>query len=309
MIAVIGAGAIGRRHAGNLAILGRKTDLIPWRGVDLAALAARSDICALVIATATQVRLPLIELAAAKGWPVYCEKPLAWRPEQVDAIFAAAAPIATRSVLGFMMRYHPAMVALAGEDLSSTYGFQFEIGHDVRQWRANWRFAESYAALPEGGGVLLDLCHELDMALALFPGLRIAGVESIGHPDFPNVDFSTRLLLCSPQVTGTVAMDYLSPVSLRKAGLRGTDALRDLDWLAPALSITRDQDSQTRHFDFQRNDMFLALMRDWLALMDGRDHYGNPLIPRFDMMRASCDLVAESWIRRSFTGQVQMDMD
>jgi hypothetical protein len=60
--------------------------------------------------------------------------------------------VAERSVLGFMMRYHPALRALAEADWSDAYGFHFEIGHDVRQWRKNWRFADSYAARAEGGG-------------------------------------------------------------------------------------------------------------------------------------------------------------
>lgn len=307
VIAVLGAGSIGRRHAGNLQALGRKAELIGWRGADIAALGARRDITALVIATATQVRLELIELAARKGWPVYCEKPLAWRADQVAAIFAAAAPVASRSVIGFMMRYHPMMRALADEDLSATYGFHFEIGHDVRQWRANWRFSDSYAALPEGGGVLLDLSHEIDMAAALFDGLRVAGVQSLGHADFPNVDFASRVTLASDRVSGSVAMDYLSPVSIRRGSLRGLRGAQDMDWLAPRRVLARPDGTSAQDFSFERNDMFLGLMRDWLALVDGRAPSDNPLLPRFDRMRASCDLVASAWEARQFTGQVALD--
>ena len=136
-------------------------------------------------------------------------------------------------MVGFMMRYHPALRALAEEPVAA-YRFHMEIGHDVRQWRANWRFGDSYAAREEGGGVLLDLCHELDMAHVLFPGAGVTAVESIGHADFPGVDFATQVTLAQEDgPVGTVAMDYLSPKSLRRAQLRGREEVLDLDWLAP----------------------------------------------------------------------------
>ncbi len=305
MILVVGAGSIGRRHAANLEALGAAAELIPWRGFDAGAVARRTDVDAMVIATATQVRLELVRLAASKGWPVYVEKPLAFRAAEVAAIFEAAAPVAARSMLGFMMRYHPAVRALAETDLSDVYGFSFEIGHDVRQWRANWRFADSYAALPEGGGVLLDLCHEIDMAACLFPGLAVTGVDCMGHPEFPGVDFATRIALAAPGgPQGTVAMDYLAPVGLRRAALAGLAARTEVDFLVPRI-VTG---GAGREFSFERNDMFLHAMRDFLALVAGRPVSGNPLMPRLDRMRGVADLVAAAWEARSFRGTVAPEM-
>ncbi len=308
-ILVIGAGSIGKRHAGNLERLGARVEQMPWRACDLHDIAKRTDVTAMVIATATQIRLELVQLCAQKGWPFYAEKPLAWRVDQAQAIHAAAAPVAARSMVGFMMRYHPAVQDLVARDLSHIYGFSFEIGHDVRQWRANWRFADSYAAKPQGGGVLLDLSHELDMALALFPGLTVQSAQSIGHLGFPGVDFATRIALAAPNgPAGTVAMDYLSPVSLRRAGLRGMDGILDLDFLAPALTHATPKGSETLRYSFDRNDMFLSAMRDFLALVDGRAPSGNPLLPRFDRMETSTHLIAAAWEARTFTAQLSHDM-
>ncbi|MBN2631634.1 MAG: Gfo/Idh/MocA family oxidoreductase [Rhodobacteraceae bacterium] len=308
-VLVIGAGSIGKRHAGNLERLGVRAELLPWRACDLDTLARRDDVAAVVIATATQIRLELVQLCAEKGWPFYAEKPLAWRLDQAQAVHAAAAPVADRSMVGFMMRYHPAVQDLAARNLSQIYGFSFEIGHDVRQWRANWRFADSYAANPQGGGVLLDLSHELDMALALFPGLTVQSAQSIGHVGFPGVDFATRIALAAPDgAVGTVAMDYLSPVSLRRAALRGMDGILDLDFLAPALTHATPTGSDTQRYSFDRNDMFLSAMRDFLALVEGRAPSDNPLLPRFDRMEASTHLIASAWEARNFTAHLSHDM-
>ena len=53
--------------------------------------------------------------------------------------------------------------------------------------------------------------------------------------------------------------------------------------------------------------MFLGIMADFVALALGAPTTGNPLMPRFDRMRESCDLIASAWEARSFTGQVAVD--
>ncbi|MFC2968685.1 Gfo/Idh/MocA family protein [Acidimangrovimonas pyrenivorans] len=309
-VAVIGAGSIGKRHAGNLERLGAEVRLIPYREFSAETLRRIPGLGAVVIATATQIRLDLIAQCAELGLPFYAEKPLAWTPAQAEAIHAAAAPVAERSMVGFMMRYHPAVLDLARRDLSQVYSFSFEIGHDVRQWRPNWRFGDSYAALPEGGGVLLDLCHELDMALALFPGLELGRCDSLGHAEYPGVDFATTAQLAAPGgPMGQVEMDYLSPVSTRRAVLRGLDARVEIDFLRPVVVESRPGAGPVETpYGFDRNDMFLDAMRDFLALARGAAPSDNPLLPRFDRMRRSTALIAEAWSSRQIGGTVAIDM-
>lgn len=307
MILVVGAGSIGQRHLANLQALGETAELIPWRSYDRATLENRTDVKGLVIATATQVRLELVELCAAKGWPFYVEKPLHWTTQGVADIYAAAGDLAARSMLGFMARYHPVVQTLAQDDLSDVYGFSFEIGHDVRQWRQNWSFPASYAAKPEGGGVLLDLCHELDLAKALFPELAVHSVSSVGHADFAGVDFASRVSMTDPAGRGgTVAMDYLSPVSLRRSVLSGTWELRKLDMLAAKITRDSGEGPQTETFKHDRNDMFRAITRDWLALIADENAALKPLAPRLSDMRGSSDMIADAWGKRSFTGNAEM---
>jgi predicted dehydrogenase len=306
---VVGSGSIGRRHHDNLTALGAEVHLLGWRGLDMATLEALiggAKSAAVVIATATQVRLELIALCARLGAPFYVEKPLAFRMEELERIYAVAAPVAARSMVGFMMRYHPAFQALMEAPIAAPYGFHMEIGHDVRQWRQNWRFGDSYAANPEGGGVLLDLCHELDMAHCLFPQAQLQAVECIGHADFPGVDFATRVSLAETGgPVGTVAMDYLSPKSVRHMALRGRDEIVDLDLLGPSWTRSSGGEDARRDWPFDRNDMFLAIMGDFMALVEGKAPSDNPLMPRFDRVYDSCALIARAWEARRFHGAIE----
>jgi len=308
-VLVIGSGSIGRRHAENLATLGAVPNLLSWRAAGLdGAVAAMDQAEAVVVATATDIRLPLIRTAAARGLPLYIEKPLAFRPDEVEAIAQAAAPVAARSMLGYMMRYHPALRALAEADLSDVFQFALTIGHDVTQWRANWRFSESYAARGEGGGVLLDLCHELDMAACLFPGLELTGVDSLAHPAFPGVDFASRVSLRRGGLVGDVSMDYLTPKLHRRTMLRGTERTHDFDFAAQAYRVTDAFGPHDLDLPLERNAMFLDAMRDFLALAAGRLPSANPLLPRLDLAMGSARLVAQAWAARRFVGEITKEI-
>lgn len=308
-VLVIGSGSIGRRHNDNLATLGAVPQLVSWREAGLdGSVDAMGAADAVVIATATDIRLPLIAAAAARGLPMYIEKPLAFRADEVEKIAVVAAPVAERSMLGYMMRYHPAVRALAGTDLSDVFQFALTIGHDVTQWRANWRFLESYAARAEGGGVLLDLCHELDLAACLFPELRVTRVESLGHPAFPGVDFASRISLAAEGLAGDVSMDYLTPLLHRRSSLRGTERMHDFDFAAQRYLVTDSSGPRALDLPLERNAMFLDAMRDFLALVSGGRTSGNPLMPRLDLCLGSARLVAEAWSKRQFIGDITKEI-
>ncbi len=311
-ILVIGNGSIGRRHHGNLVTLGVRAELLPYRalqgGAGIAQLeAAGGRFDGVVIATATQIRTEIVAFCAERGLPFYVEKPLAYRSADLSEIARLAAPLANRSLIGFMMRYHPAIRHLAGLDLSDIYHADFTIGHDVRQWRQNWRFADSYSARPEGGGVLLDLCHELDMAQVLFPGLKLGRVESLGHAAYPGVDFATRVGMAGGPVA-SVTMDYLSPTSLRRIFLRGQRHTVDFDLIAGRYRLATGGVWADLAMPFDRNDMFLAAMGDFLALVAGDVPKGQAAaLPRFDLALGSAALIAAAYEARQFVGQIEGD--
>ncbi len=309
-VLVLGAGSIGRRHHENLIALGARSDLMGWRGASLADIETRlkAGIDAVVIATATDVRLPLVELCALHDLPIYVEKPLAFHPADVERIASLTRAQAKRSMLGLMLRYHPAVRYLADTDLGDVFQFSLSIGHDVTQWRANWRFSESYAARAEGGGVLLDLCHEIDLAHCLFPGLSVTAVESLGHPGFPGVDMASRISLSRPGVSGEVAMDYLTPRLHRRTILRGLTRMHDVDFAAQSYQVADAAGVQSLDLPLERNRMFLDAMADFLALVAGRPVSGNPNIPRLDRAFSSARLVAAAWSARRFNGEITKGM-
>ncbi len=123
-VGVVGVGAIGRRHAENLALRIPRARLVAVADIDpgvarsvaeqLGAprwhttaddLAADPDVEALVIASSHQGHLEGIQAAARQRKDVFCEKPIATTLADADTAISAVAEAAVRLQIGFMRRY------------------------------------------------------------------------------------------------------------------------------------------------------------------------------------------------------------
>ncbi|WP_298814652.1 hypothetical protein [uncultured Roseibium sp.] len=310
---VVGAGSIGRRHFDNLKVLGKQAELLPWRqfddGMFDATLKQKKGRIAVVIATGTGIRLELISRCAEYEVPLYIEKPLAYTRDQLSQIFSIPMELQRRSVIGFMMRYHPIVQKMAGFKLSGPFRSTLAIGHNVNQWRKEWSFSESYASDPEGGGVLLDLCHEIDMACILDPELRVTSVSCLEHPAFGGVDVAssisaqgTRLGLC------TIHMDYLAPQLIRRGSFEGLHERFDYDFQKNAIVVSGNGPDCEQKLPQERNSLFLSLMKDFISLAEEQDTPFNKLFPRMDLVRNSCNAIADAWEKRRFVGQIEADL-
>ena len=309
---VIGKGSIGHRHANNLDSLGARVTHYGWRTLNMDQLLCEIMACqgeaGVIIATSTKVRRHLITKCSEVGAALYIEKPIAHRTFDVQQIYDLPKTTLERSVAGFMMRYHPMVRKLLDIPVENIFRASFEIGHDVTQWRQNWNFADSYAAHPDGGGVLLDLCHEIDLAYLLCGRVPLSSVSSIEHPDFTGVDIATTLDFASTDGRNIrVAMDYLAPALIRRGHIIGLE--QEIEYgvaNANFTHITADE-RVTQNLGQERNTMFLDFMSDFMALAEGRETK-NPHIPRLDRVKDVCHVIAQAWEMREFKGQLKASL-
>jgi len=128
-IAVIGAGRIGKIHAGNVArhprarliavvdpVVAAAKALAEQYGCGWAAqpkdLIAGKDIDAIIVGSPTETHIDLIDQAAAAGKAVLCEKPLGLDIGKVDRCLANLARNPVPLLLGFNRRFDPSAAAL-----------------------------------------------------------------------------------------------------------------------------------------------------------------------------------------------------
>ena len=124
-IAVIGAGRIGRIHAGNIAAHAA-TRLAGVADVDAAAAEALARSCgagaitlddafkadAVLIASPTPTHADYIERAAAAGRAIFCEKPIDLSAERVRACLHAVQRAGVALMVGFNRRFDPHFLTL-----------------------------------------------------------------------------------------------------------------------------------------------------------------------------------------------------
>ncbi len=172
---------MGRRHLRNLVDLG-VDDLAVLRTRPEApegfpslpvftdaeeALAWHPDL--VVIATPASHHLDLALLAARAGCHLFLEKPLAVRNEGVQELCAEVGRRRLVAAVGYDLRLEPGLVRvrelIAGKTLGAPLALQAQVGQYLPDWRPGTDYRQGVTARRElGGGVILELSHELDTA-------------------------------------------------------------------------------------------------------------------------------------------------
>ena len=173
-----------------------------------------------------------------------------------------------------------------------------QVGHDVNKWRDNWNFDKSYASNKFGGGVLLDLCHEIDLANILFSVDEVLSVNSKKHKNF-KVDFVTTCLLRNSNrdykdILTNINLNYLSPNLIRQGSVYGINGEINFDFVKSRKTKNIHNKQQVYFFENDRNKMFLDLTIDFLmSLID--EKVQNPLFPSLVNTKKSNQLIASCY--------------
>ncbi len=204
-LALLGYGSIGRRHARNLAALGRNAitvfDPAPTAraaaqdapGVEVAATLERvwdRDPEAVLVASPPDRHIVLALEAARRGCHVFIEKPLAPTLAGVEELCREIARRRLVSMVACNMRFHPGPVrvkALLDEGaIGRALAARVHTGSYLPDWRPGTDYRASYSAsAAAGGGAVLDCIHEIDLALWYFGpatllAAAVAPADSIG---------------------------------------------------------------------------------------------------------------------------------
>lgn len=272
---ILGHGSIGRRHALVLSRdLGHRVEVVTRREApgfasfpDLAAAGDLDRFDYFVVASATHLHhahLAALD-AAVRDRIILVEKPLFFR----EARFATGR---NAVFVGYNLRFHPALrmardllqpLAVAAADV--------QVGEYLPWWRPETDYRSGYSARrAEGGGVVLDLSHELDYVQWLFgPLTRLAALA--GHwscLEIDSDDYAAVLGVTARRVAVTVTMDYLSMVPVRTMLARAREGTVHLD-LRQGRVTFGGPDRRIRTWDFQPEDRDHSYREMHRAVLEG----------------------------------------
>jgi predicted dehydrogenase len=292
---VVGCGSIGRRHIRNLRELGY-TDILAYRSkrsrsdpeenkLDTlsffeldGALAQRPD--AVLITNPTALHIPVALNVARTGCHLFIEKPVSHSMEGVNDLLQLVAAKQLVAMVGYNMRFQPGLTLVYKLLKSGVIGrpvsVRAQVGSYLPDWRPDTDYRQSYSANEDmGGGVILDLSHELDYLMWLFgPVHRVTCVAgTLGDLDISVEDTAEIVLEHSNDVLSSLHVDYLDRSPVRGCRIVGTLGTLVWDYFSDKVSHFSSSTDKWQDHELEpieRNDMYLAELRHFIACVEGR---------------------------------------
>ncbi|HNP23922.1 MAG TPA: Gfo/Idh/MocA family oxidoreductase [Panacibacter sp.] len=293
-ILVIGLGSIGRRHLANLAGMGHRVSAVsskrkPLAGTETApapavepvavyaslerAFSAASFDAAFICSPTAFHAKALIFLLQEQVPRIYVEKPLFDQWEPVPTIRALAARYGPQICVGYDLHFEPGFAQvntlLSCNGIGRLLSVQAFAGQYLPQWRPYEDHRTGMSAKTEtGGGVLLDLIHEIDYLLQFAGNARSVYCKTTnsGSLGIETEESADLLLDFDDRVSATLHLDYLQPSLTRFATFTGTGGT--IVWNLAERSVSHTTHGmQPNLFSYQnadRNDRFLAIERAFL---------------------------------------------
>jgi predicted dehydrogenase len=269
---VIGYGSIGQRHVNILQGLGLEVSVLSQRDAfngptyrdipsALSTQATAPDF--VVIANETSAHAATLTQLAQTEYTgrVLVEKPLFATREDIPHHTFSQAGVA------YNLRFHPMMQALVtalGDAPILTINAM--VGQYLPDWRPGRDYRDTYSASAElGGGVLLDLSHDIDLVCLLAGKAKhVTGLG--GHLSSLELDSEDSFALLSTHEKCPVVslmMNYLDRRSRREIVVQTDDHTFKADFIANTLTI----DKQVQELDPpSRDDSYLKMHQAMLGV-------------------------------------------
>ncbi len=276
-VLIIGYGSIGKRHYSVLSNLNNieSVSLVSkQKNIDSSILVyERLDIVDdldayhyFVIASETHKHYDQLKYLEnrLKGKIIFCEKPLFETQKELEIT-------RNRVFVGYVLRYHPLLQklreALKNENIINV---NINCAQYLPLWRPNQDYRTSYSASKsKGGGVLLDLSHELDYLQWIFG--KLTEVKSyqlkISDLEIDSDDMVIVIGKTEKNVMVTLSIDYISKISKRRLLVDSLEKSFELDLLTNTFckNNKNNKEDKIKVNAHEKNYMFEQMHKDILG--------------------------------------------
>ncbi len=297
---VIGCGSIGKRHLRNLCALAYD-DLFVLRSSRRdaeaierefgaksffsleEALAQKPDI--VIVSNPTHLHIPTALATARAGAHLFIEKPLSHSLEGVSELADLVKRQNLKAMIAYPLRFYPGTQKMRQLLQENTIGrplyVHAEVGSYLPDWRPGRDYRQLYSAHAKmGGGVLLDLSHEVDYLYWLFgtPENLTAQIQNTGALEIDAEDNVNILMETAGGLSISLHLDYLQRPTTRACKVVGTEGTLVWDYIAGEVRLYRAANGEWETFTFndRRNQMFVDELRHFIQCVESDT---TPLIP------------------------------
>jgi predicted dehydrogenase len=252
-----------------------------------AALAWKPD--AVFVTNPISMHVATAIAAAENGAHIFIEKPLGCTEAGVARLMQLVQERKLACMVGYQQRYHPGYIRIKQLLDSGALGQLTSADLHFGEWLPGMHpyedYRESHAArADQGGGVILCLSHELDMAYWLFGMPRTVHALG-GHLSDLEIDVEDTAdisLTCQQggrELPVHVHLDFLQKPPRRYIHIVGSKGSLVFNYRTNCLELNlRGAEPEVTLYDqFQRNDMFLQEVADFIRSGDSGQKPPIPL--------------------------------
>lgn len=307
---VVGLGSIGKRHLRNLRELCPDADITVLRhrpGQDDASTAELADRVVYqldeaidyrpdfaVVASPAPFHIDTARKLAEQRCHLMLEKPISDKLDGVVELMATCERHDLTLLVGYTLRFSPFLrqvKALVDEgQVGGLIGFQSQVGQYLPDWRKGASYKTTVSARKElGGGVLLELSHELDCARWLVGEVdRLSALAGqVSALDLDVEDWAELTLHFDSGAIGHVHMDMVQRAPIRGCRVIGTDGT--IAWESDRRRVMMyssdrgEWSDRTPQGEAASCDMYIEEMKHFIACVRGE---ASPAVTGEDGKRA-----------------------
>ena len=293
---IVGLGSIGRRHLRNLRQLMPDADITVLRHQHSAGESESQNLAdrvvyeldealdmapeIAIIASPAPFHIQTALQLARANTHLLLEKPISDRLDGVDELIRICRRGNLALLIGYTLRFYSplraAREAIRSGRIGRVIGFQSEVGQYLPDWRTGVPYQDVVTARRNmGGGVLLELSHELDCARWLVGEVRAisATAQRVSDLEIDVEDWAELSVHFADGVIGHIHLDMVQRVPTRRCRVIGTDGT--LSWEAASnrvacySSAKRDWEEVSPAAEVDRNEMYVRELQHFLACVRG----------------------------------------
>lgn len=290
-LAIIGLGSIGRRHLRVISKLSPNIDIIVVRSGHGSACqeeklaskivfsieeAIKAGIQAAIVSSPANLHLEQASKLAKCGVHLLIEKPLSNKMDGIDEFLKAKCDSKITAQIGYVLRHEPGAIKfkqwLGEKQIGEILHARIVCGSFLPNWRPEQNYRETVSASKDlGGGVLLELSHELDYLHWFFgpPTDVQAKLRNSGTLDINVEDQADLLMTSSKGFPITVQLDFNRHHTVRLCQVVSTEG--ELTWDAIKKGVSWEPYDKEPTFYQYKNDrdfMYIKQLESFLASVE-----------------------------------------
>ncbi len=220
------------------------------------------------ITSATFLHIPQAIECACRGIPLFIEKPLGSSLERLDNLLLEVETRRLSTFVAYPLRFHPLVLKLKrlleGKRILHA---RMIFGGYMPNWRTKRNYRRSYTVFHEqGGGVILECSHELDLAAFLFGPLQhIAGRAGRVSGLTEDAEDYTDILLTHERIAATVHLNFFSRVTERVVTVETDEKTYRLDLKQGVLQWGSEGVLEEDRYIGDRDTMYVEQLKYFFA--------------------------------------------